>query len=342
MSASAPSLEEWKRLYDLAARVKELAPWEWMHETDIFGVQEPASGEFGYVSVMGTLGEHLSVAVYLGKRGLTGFLGMQDAGDRLPPEVILQVPQLQVTFEDREFITEEDRKVMKALGLKFRGAQAWTQFRSFRPNCVPWYLEKSEVEMLACGMEQLLDVAPRFKENPDIFLPTNTDYDYLVRVKNNDQWEDIALHVEPDRERALNIVMNLEALEALKRAMPGRMVLEADLYMMAEPVQDGRKTRPYFPYMLMLVDHDSRFILATDILKPLPSLESMLGEIPARVTELLASKFAPREIQVKDPMLSALLKIVADEAGFKVTNPSRLRAIEHVKREMKRFVSGWR
>ncbi|MEW5940592.1 MAG: hypothetical protein AB1750_13060 [Chloroflexota bacterium] len=338
MTASNPSLDDWKRLYDLAAKVKELAPWKWMQETDVFGVQEPGSGDFGYVSVMGALGEHLSVAVYLGRRGLEGFWDMQELGNRLTPEVALQVPQLQASFEDREMISAEDRKLMKELGLKYRGAQAWPQFRSYRPGCFPWYLEKAEAEMLACALEQLLEVAPRFKENPAIFSPTKSDEDYLTRVKNNDQWEDVTLRVEFEQEKSFDLMMNEEALEALKRAMPGKMVVEADLsIMLNNPAQDNRKERPYFPYMLMLAEHESGYILASELLKPLPSIESMLGEIPAIVTEILANGLPPKEIQVKDPMLYLLLQAVAKVAGFRVTQTSHLRAIERAKREMKRF-----
>ncbi|MCC6568662.1 MAG: hypothetical protein IT315_05445, partial [Anaerolineales bacterium] len=50
-----PSLEEWRKLYDLMAQLKDLAPWEWMEEDDIFGIQMPETGELGFISVMGTL-----------------------------------------------------------------------------------------------------------------------------------------------------------------------------------------------------------------------------------------------------------------------------------------------
>jgi hypothetical protein len=33
-----PNLEEWSRLYEAAMRVKEMAPWEWMTEEELFGV----------------------------------------------------------------------------------------------------------------------------------------------------------------------------------------------------------------------------------------------------------------------------------------------------------------
>jgi len=69
MDQLAPTLEEWRRLYQATMRVKELAPWDWMTETDIFGVRDPEIHETGFVSVMGMRGEHFSLAVYLGGRG---------------------------------------------------------------------------------------------------------------------------------------------------------------------------------------------------------------------------------------------------------------------------------
>jgi hypothetical protein len=76
-----------------------------MEEDDIFGFQMPETGELGFVSMMGTLGEHYAVAIYQGTRGLEGFWNMHETGPDLSPEVILQVPQLQASFEDREIIT---------------------------------------------------------------------------------------------------------------------------------------------------------------------------------------------------------------------------------------------
>ena len=64
----SPTLEEWKRLYDLMAQVKKAAPWDWMEEGDIFGIQMPETKELGFISVMGALGEHFAVAVYQGAK----------------------------------------------------------------------------------------------------------------------------------------------------------------------------------------------------------------------------------------------------------------------------------
>jgi hypothetical protein len=329
--------EEWKILYELMVRIKELAPWKFMQEDDIFGIQLPGTEMPGFVSVMGTLGEHLSIAVYLGAKGLDGFWKMQELGPRLTPEFVLQVPQIQASFEDREMITDEDRKVIKSLGLKFRGAQAWPQFRSYHPACLPWYIDKSEADLLICALEQVLEVAPRFKENPDILMPTDSDDDYLFRVKQKDAWEDTVLKVDTNIETSFSVKMNMNALLELKRKSPGRLVIEADLFMTDQTIQENRKERPYFPFLLMLAEHASGYILASKILAPFPTIENMMEEIPAMVVKILANDLVPKEIQVKSESLFNLLQPVASEAGFKLTKASHLRSIEHAKREMKHF-----
>jgi hypothetical protein len=335
-----PPLDEWKRLYDLMAQVKELAPWEWMEEADIFGVQPPGAKEPGFVSVMGMLGEHFAVAVYRGAKGLGGFWNMESQGSRLTPEFVLQIPQIQASFEDREMITKQDREVMKKLGLKFRGANAWPQFRSYRPGCFPWYIEKEEAEILICALEQLLDVAPRFREDPSILTPTDNEHEYLVRVNQNGRWIDSLQQVTFREEKTLDLLMDEEALEHVRRMMPGSLTLEIDLSMMSEPVQDKAYERPFFPFMLMLADHESGMILGADLLTPLPSMESMWSEVPAAVVERLAEGFPPKEIHVKDDMLYFLLQPVAEELGCAIKKQSRLKVIDHAKRELQNFMGG--
>jgi hypothetical protein len=55
---TTPDIREWRGLHQAAVRVKEISPWEWMTEADIFGVQSPETGDLGFVSVLGMLGEH--------------------------------------------------------------------------------------------------------------------------------------------------------------------------------------------------------------------------------------------------------------------------------------------
>ena len=334
---NAPSLEQWKHLYELMDEIRKLAPWEFMFEDNIFGVQFPETGKLGFVSVMGNLGEHLAVAVYEGKKGFEGFMTMQRMGDMLTPDIVLQVPQLQASFEDREMITPEDRKVIKELNLKFRGRQAWTQFRSYRPGCFPWYLEEEEAQSLIHALEQLLDVAPRFENDPDLLEPSEKDETYLVRVFENEKWIDQRQKITFPADPPLQLKMNMDALNHLKTLPKENSIVEVDVQMMEDAVKDKSSDRPFFPFMFMMADKQSRMILGVDLLLPLPSLEEMWEIIPAKVTETLANYMLPKEVQTKDPMIALLLSPLEKELGTKVKLVSRLPAIEFAQRELRNF-----
>ena len=335
--ANPPSLEQWKRLYELMSNIREFTPWEYMYEHNIFGVQFPEKGDLGFVSVMGNLGEHFAVAVYVGKKGFEGFLNMQRMGDQLAPEIVLQVPQLQAAFEDRELITPDDRKIIKQLSLKFRGKNAWPQFRSYRPGCFPWYLEKEEAQMLIHGLEQLMDVAPRFKNDADMLESAEPDGKLLVRVLESGKWVDRLQKIEFPADPPLQLRMNMDALHYLKSMEKQNATVEVDIQMMEEAVREKKFDRPYFPFILLIAEKQSHMILGVDLLSPLPSLEEMWEIVPEKVTEILANYLLPREIQTKDPLIALLLSPLEKEVGSKVNLVKRLPTIEHAKREFRKI-----
>ena len=54
------SLLVWKNLYAAVSQFGKLKPWEIMDDSELFGIQDPVTGEMGYACVMGTLGEVLA------------------------------------------------------------------------------------------------------------------------------------------------------------------------------------------------------------------------------------------------------------------------------------------
>ena len=43
--------EIWAELYQHAIRLRELEPWTWMEETDIFGIQDPITTDEHYLKI---------------------------------------------------------------------------------------------------------------------------------------------------------------------------------------------------------------------------------------------------------------------------------------------------
>lgn len=318
MNEHPPTTSQWQQLYDLMSQIKKLAPWEFMDEDMVFGVQNPDTSEYGFVSVMGTLGEHLSIALYLGIEALYSFWAVHN--EETSPEHILEVPQLQASFEDREMVTPEDRAVMKQLGLKFRGRQAWPFFRSYRPGFLPWYLTQEEARFLIHGLAQTLDVAQRVRENSDLLDPVD-DLTYLVRVPTMEGetlvWQDQMMQVHPPESRSIDILMDMQALAFVKGLPQSKSPLEVDFFMTPAPIQEDKAQRPFFAYSLLAVDSKSGMILGTQLMSPDPGFDDMLGQVPVETLYFLANtSLRPKTIHVQSPRLHGLLAPLCQDLGI--------------------------
>ncbi len=341
-----PTVEEWKKLYAVVGQVKELAPWKWMAEEQVFGVRNPESDEIGFVSVMGAAGEHFAVAVYPGAEALYGFLslhyeGMEGLVDDIAPSSVMELLQIQASFEDRGRLQKEDRDIIKKLNLKFRGANNWPLFRSYTPGMLPWFLTASEARFLTTALEQSLDVAPRVRDDKSI-LPRAISGDFMVRVPHVEKarfvWEDKMMRVpKPEKKPATPAPLDPQLIEALKGLPKKGMALEMELTMLPFPTRE-KKGRPFFPYLLLIVESQSGFILNTDLLQPQPSLKEMWDSIPLKLAEAMSQLGGiPNVVAVRAETTASLLAPLAAELGIQLEQSPKLPALDAALKVMDRI-----
>ena len=336
MNENTPTNEEWRGLYEAAVRVKEMAPWEWMTEAQVFGVQDPETGEIGFVSVMGMLGEYYAISVYPNPEALYSFLAIQEMGPDVNPDALLEIPQFHASFEDRGELHNKDREVIKELGIKFRGRKEWPMFRSYRPGFAPWFVEVEEARFVTCALNQLTDVAPRFREDPTL-LELPGDESYLVRVPREEGdaivWEDRRMEVPPPELSPIEIEVDFRVLDDLERLVR-RGEFEMDFFMIPAPIMEG-KDRPFFPYMLLAVDAGSGMVLGHDLLSVDPSMESMWALIPQTVAEqFAAAEIVPDKVTVGSEPLYGLLQPLAESLDFELVYSDTLLILDQVREFM--------
>ena len=86
-------------------RVKELfrmEPWEYMYETDIFGMKIPRSNKIYFVSVMGSAGQMPALSAYDGYAALQLFWEMQEEDSGLQPWAIIDIPHLMISVPGKD------------------------------------------------------------------------------------------------------------------------------------------------------------------------------------------------------------------------------------------------
>ncbi len=265
-----PSLSEWKELYAAAIEFKKIEPWTWMYDFDVFGVQNPKNGEVGYCSIMGALGEMFALAVYLGSEGLKSYRDLQ-SGKIKGQDVLFTQKCLMASFEDREAIHPQDLQIIKQLGLKFRGRQAWAVFRSYLPTYYPWYLTKDESVFLKLALEQAGEVALMVKRDIHLLERVKAGH-YLIRVPHAEDgvlvWDTEYLKPRTPKKKPLKKeppepLDDLRIRRLKNKSHQPKMIWEADIFLAPMPIREG-EGRPFFPRISLFADHHSGYVFGSN------------------------------------------------------------------------------
>lgn len=336
-----PTPDEWRRALDAALAFRDAAPWTWMTEENMFGVQNPETGVTYYACVLGELGEMTALALYEGAEGLNGLWRMRTENLADPMEALILQRCLMVSFEDREVLEPADRDVLKSLGIKVRGRGAWPMLRSYLPGYAPWRVTGAQARFLALALEQALAMAGRFGGDPALlpFVPPGGAY--LVRTRQGDgTWADERRVPEAasEPETAQEVVVDTERLSQLKETLPmTRGVLEMDFFLSPNAIQDEDGGRPFFPVILMAADQDSGLIVGNDLSRP-DVIAQDCGEMLLTVLENVQMR--PARVETSHVETRMYLEPFAGPLGVQVSLVPHLRAIQPAMEELALMLGG--
>ena len=334
-----PTNEQWTALYEAAAAFKQTAPWKWMYDSELFGVQDPESGEVGYCCVLGSLGEVLGLNVYLGARGLSRYLEMYEAEHpEKDPDMPYKQDLLVAHFDDRSFMEPEDLKRVKVLGYSFKGKKAWPWFRRYEPGFYPRQINESEVVFLTQALMQAIEMAKRLKENPAMLEKAGNQV-CLVRVPSIQEeqitWKDVWQEIPLLKPAAIQVPpvdeLRLKKLKKEVRRLGG--VWEGDYFFSPAVIQEGG--RPYYPQTVLWVHQESGQILAGEFF-PHQGFEKAFQDHFMTLLEKLDA--VPQEIQVKRIEVLQLLQPVIDYLKISAALKKNLPGLEEARRAMEEFL----
>jgi len=309
------SSQDWSALYAAAVAFKEVGCWEWMYDSDLFGVQNPETGEIGYCCVMGNLGEVFALNVYQGSEGLESYWLLHEQATLAeegvpvsPAELLSSQKCLSASFEDRSDLHKKDLRLIRDLGLQFRGKHACPMFRNYQPGFLPWFLASAEeVRFLTIALQQAQEVGLQTRENADYLTPSQEGEEiYLVRVLQGGQWTDIWQQPAAYEPPQLIPVIDEKLLGQVKHAnFPQRGTWITDCLLF--PVEVQEQGRPYYPHAFLVLN-DAALPLGMELLKP----EEREREVPARFLKLLQQmQCLPQVLLVGSAQTLALLEPVA-------------------------------
>jgi len=333
--------QTWKEFYEAAIAYRDLSPWEWMHDGDIFGVQDPESGEIGYCCIMGNAGEVFALGVYPGDEGFKTYLLLVNQPDELTLEdqVALGLNQilLKVEFVDRAELTEQDLKQIKALGLRFRGRNQWVQAHSHLPGAPGWPINVEQARRLTHALRQACDVAVRYVEDEGVLYGKGNKM--LLRVPKQKEgqlvWQDRYVANKGYNVTPFPVIEPSPALvkKAQKELKRGKGAILFLFQYMRNQVK-GDDGLPFIPRLALWISYPGGMIVSMDMLSREDGPEKLEASFFKLIHEM---GFIPQQIAVNSVMGNKALSLLAEELGIELMLAPEERIFKEVMKSMERF-----
>ncbi|MDQ0338353.1 hypothetical protein J2S00_001137 [Caldalkalibacillus uzonensis] len=318
----------WRQLFEAANQYKALAPWQWMSDVDNFAIVDGQTGQTGYGCVLGEGGDMYGLLILFGKPGLRSLMMMQNGIGS--DEDMLHLQQgILLSFDNREELSEFDYRLIKRLGLKYRGRHQWPVFRNYTPGYLPWYITEDEARLMTRVLYQSINVCQRVKENPALLdTAQNTKFARIsVKEGNSWNWQDGTVDVsvtlaELDDEyrqqlfqKAQNHMDRLtwQRVRKAYQRKPHELICHVDY--MTEPVQNRKGERPYFPTMCLFFDGKSGMVISFALAEHNAEVHKLYSELHKLIDCL---GYIPAVIQVESDKAYACLQPVCQLLRIKL------------------------
>jgi len=280
MIEKSPSQDQLKELFNLAFKFEQIKCWEYMEDTDIFGVMNPENGEIGYICILGNAGEVFGINIYRGARGLDGYLKVL-SGEVYEGNNLFSLQYcLSLTFEVGDYLEKKDIAAIYESGISWVNKNMLPIFRSYIPGYYPWYLTEEEAKFFIICLQQTIDVCKRFKSNRGLFS-TKKQNSYFIRISASKGekiiWEDSFLKAVPYIEEAKPIVINeLKVQKITKKLFNREGIWQIGCAFFPLCIND-KKSRPYMPLNFLCVNGITGEIIGSNM-SDLRSYNLFIGE----------------------------------------------------------------
>lgn len=320
------SIRQWNELYEVTINIKKFEPWKYLWDMDIITIILPEYEEPFYCSVMGKGGQCFAIAVYKGFEAINGFFKLADAKSIPPNQLIRYQDNLTCYFGDREELSSKELKVIKDLGLKFRGRNQWIYYRSFKPNYTPYILEQDEVIELTYVFKNLfMSLKAMIEKNLKIDFEEGNSL-YRMYDKEQDLWLNFEGPMQIPNRQSMTIIIEDELLiENIKKQKYLKNAVEFDTVFINSVVEDKKYERPIMPKMIVIADSKTGIMLHFNIMLP---EDDEIKQILDLFIDFIINTGKPKTIYVRDEYIHDLLSDLCKKINTKIIISEELPSID--------------
>lgn len=331
------TIEQWKALYEVTTRIKELKPWEKFWDLDLIGVIKDDDEDSVFYSVLGRGGDCYGIAVYEGFEGLNSFLmlTMQQSMNLSTEYVMFNQKNLTCYWGNRDELSDKQRKIIKELGYTYRGKNQWLYFLSFEPGYYPYNMDTDEVSRMTEHMRNLERALKCYEQETE-----GVDFEHgnMYHIMLDEENEIISTGEMPLPFTSFQfgnlLITDEKLLSDLAKVPKCNAVLEADVSVLGASLNDKKYDRPANPALSLLGDANSGAVIKFEMLEPEDDAIVMLAEI---LIGFIFQFGTPKEVRVTNVIVEAGLEQICDVCKIKLRRVKRLPGLDEFKYSLGRF-----
>ena len=348
-------------VYDLALQYKKTKLWKQLCDTELFAISL-SDGELGYCCVMGELGEHIALAVYVGRDGLDSYRGLHDMhhahNELAQREILMSQDCIQCSFENKDELAPDEiteaQRYAKARGITFRGQKAFPQFKRFKPARYPWFIKEAcDEQVISEALSAAIEISERLKtaDKADLGFLNGPPFNRKIPLleKNSGGYRLSAVKLPPMREKTYPspLIRDELLIARLKKKGKTGAIWACDAAILPSPVSDEDadddgivrlpENAPFFPFVLLIVDSESEMVMQTELIT---DFDRDAENLVIDLGRIMAENGVPSEIQVRDKRSESLLSGFAGQLGVKITRCDDLPLLDEVEDEMLAHFNG--
>jgi hypothetical protein len=332
-----PSFQAMERLYGLASDLYGLRPWRVLDEDNLIVIRD----ELCYCSIMGALGEVLSMHAYIGTDGLRQFRKMEAEEIADPGEFFASTHCVYVEFVPKAELLRQDRELLAAMGHPQGRGLASPIFRTMRPGFLPWFVTDEEARTLAECIRAVIVVCAAVASQEKVkFWELADTYPMVTRVEGTEPRYHVEmfhsiLPPEPPVAPARLAEETLLAIRGQDYAVRG--VMELDLTYSGASI-GKRGERNACASIAIAVDAESGMVLAPEVTDSSVPAGDTLAKVFFKAIQ--PSRTMPKEVRVRKQKFKDSLAPLMESLGVTVRVASRLPASDEARSHLLDFFRG--
>ncbi len=344
------SYESYEALLSIAFDFRKEKLWTKLTEMELFAVQL-SSGEIGYCLVTGENGEHFALSVYVGEEGLNSLRSLYDSftldNMLLRHEAASMQSCLQCSFEFLYQLNPDEQRRLKQYTKKhnitLRGSNSCPMFRTYTPAHILWSLEEKDHQPLYEALFAATELSKQLATKSKAALgfqnlpPRQQNIPFIQSLEGNFTFGKVALPsrriVDFPRPDFKNDVM----IAKLRKMSRTDQVWLCDIVMQLDPMSDEETdadgfvlnptSAPFFPYLLLVMDHEDESILYSELAH---DMEEAATLFLSSIAEIMFELGLPKEIVVQNRRAENFLYHFAAKLGIKITRVEQIPLMNEV------------